>query len=245
MIKTSVASVTFREKTIFQIVDLAYRAGLDAIEWGGDIHVPVGNIEAARYASELTREKGLEISAYGSYYFPDSEKKFEPILQTALALKCNVIRVWAGHKSSLSCTPRERDRITEELVRVVEMAKQAGCIIATEYHANTLTDSLDSTLELLDAVPDLRTFWQPPIGSILEENLSALDQLKNKIENLHVYHRDKMGRCRPLHEGEEDWSLYFDSLSSNGKRHYATLEFVMDNNEKQFFQDALLLNTLL
>ena len=64
--KTSVASVTFRRKSVCEVAELARRAGLDAIEWGGDIHVPPGNAQAARAALHCTRENGLTVSAYGS-----------------------------------------------------------------------------------------------------------------------------------------------------------------------------------
>ena len=37
--KTSVASVTFRRKSVCEVAELARRAGLDAIEWSGDINV--------------------------------------------------------------------------------------------------------------------------------------------------------------------------------------------------------------
>lgn len=57
--KTSVASVTFRRKSVCEVAELARRAGLDAIEWGGDIHVPPGNAQAARAALHCTRENGL------------------------------------------------------------------------------------------------------------------------------------------------------------------------------------------
>ena len=33
--KTSVASVTFRRKSVCEVAELARRAGLDAVEWGG------------------------------------------------------------------------------------------------------------------------------------------------------------------------------------------------------------------
>ena len=46
--KTSVASVTFRRKSVCEVAELARRAGLDAVEWGGDIHVPPGHAQAAR-----------------------------------------------------------------------------------------------------------------------------------------------------------------------------------------------------
>ena len=53
--KTSVASVTFRRKSVCEVAELARRAGLDAVEWGGDIQVPPGNAQAARAALHCTR----------------------------------------------------------------------------------------------------------------------------------------------------------------------------------------------
>ncbi len=44
MIKSGLVSITFRQLTCEQIVDLVSKAKLDAIEWGGDIHVPHDNM---------------------------------------------------------------------------------------------------------------------------------------------------------------------------------------------------------
>lgn len=106
--KTSVASVTFRRKSVCEVAELARRAGLDAVEWGGDIHVPPGNAQAARAALHCTRENGLTVSAYGSYYRAGAEEDFGPVLETALSLGCRVIRVWAGRQGSALCTQEER-----------------------------------------------------------------------------------------------------------------------------------------
>lgn len=51
MLKTGLTSVTFRNLGIEQIVSLAGAAGADSIEWGGDIHVPPGDLSAARRAA--------------------------------------------------------------------------------------------------------------------------------------------------------------------------------------------------
>ena len=50
-IRTGLTSVTFRQKTIDEIVALARKAQLDGIEWGGDVHVPAGDVQAARHAT--------------------------------------------------------------------------------------------------------------------------------------------------------------------------------------------------
>lgn len=65
MIKSGLCSVTFRNKTPGEIIDLTARAGLCAIEWGSDVHVREGDIKAAEEIRIMTEEKGLEIPAYG------------------------------------------------------------------------------------------------------------------------------------------------------------------------------------
>ena len=78
--KTSLTSVTFRKKTLEEIVDLVAQAGIDAIEWGGDVHVPPTDPEASAKAVALCREKGIAISAYGSYSRCGEDEDFAPVL---------------------------------------------------------------------------------------------------------------------------------------------------------------------
>lgn len=64
----ALTSVTFRSLGVDQVIALAKEAGLDGIEWGGDIHVPMGDLSAARIAGEKTSAAGLSVLSYGSYY---------------------------------------------------------------------------------------------------------------------------------------------------------------------------------
>lgn len=242
--KTSIASVTFRSKTIQEIVLIAQTAGLNAIEWGGDVHVPPGNREAACAALYNTKACGLTISAYGSYYRCRNQEDFLPVLETALLLETSVIRIWAGTVSSRLVSLENRLDIVRCLRNIVRLATICGCRVVTEYHADTLTDTLESTQRLLDEVPGLRTLWQPPIGLTQVENLAAVTCLKGQIEGFHVYHRDKQGACRPLLEGKKDWASYLTATQETPPC-FATLEFVRDNSEQQFYKDALTLHQLL
>ena len=61
-------SVTFREKTVSEIVDIACAAGLSHIEWGADRHVPPHDQDAAGEAVSLMERHGLSCFSYGSYY---------------------------------------------------------------------------------------------------------------------------------------------------------------------------------
>ena len=51
-VKTGLVSVTFRQKSVEEIAALTAEAGLSGVEWGGDVHVPPGDREAARRAAQ-------------------------------------------------------------------------------------------------------------------------------------------------------------------------------------------------
>ena len=65
-IKTGLVSITFRKKSPEEVVALVCDAGLDAIEWGGDIHAPHGDLAKAREIREMCDSRGIAIPSYGS-----------------------------------------------------------------------------------------------------------------------------------------------------------------------------------
>lgn len=243
--ETSITSVTFRRRPVAEIAALARSAGLDAVEWGGDLHIPPGDRAAARTALRCCRENGLGISAYGSYYRAQEGEDFAPVLETALWLEAPVIRVWAGRQGSAEISPAQRAALADRLARAVEMAGRQGCVVATEYHAGTLTDTLASARALLTAVPGLRTFWQPPVGLPERENLLALQTLGPWLENLHVFNWDAEARRLPLAAGAAAWQRYLAAAERCGRPRYATLEFVRQDSETQLLQDAAVLHTIM
>ena len=68
MNKTGLVSISFRDKTPEEIIEYSLCSGIDAIEWGGDVHVPHGDIEKAKEVARLTLDAGLSMPEYGSYY---------------------------------------------------------------------------------------------------------------------------------------------------------------------------------
>src|SRR5699024_11543257 len=47
-------SVTFRERSVEEVIDVAQKAGLQGIEWGADVHVPPGNLRRAMKVYDKT-----------------------------------------------------------------------------------------------------------------------------------------------------------------------------------------------
>src|SRR5688500_9236170 len=89
-IRPGLASVTVRHLPIERVVTLASNADLLAVEWAGDVHVPHGDLAAARRARQLCADSGLDVSAYGSYYRAGvagtDAVEFAGVLDTALQL---------------------------------------------------------------------------------------------------------------------------------------------------------------
>lgn len=243
MLKTGLVSVTFRQLAPADIVRIAAEAGLDAIEWGGDIHVPHGNLRTARKVAALTRDSGLEVTSYGSYYVVGREDQlpFESVLETAIALGAPVIRVWAGDRSSADEGDDYFMYIADESRRTAEMAASEGIALAYEFHSGSLTDTTESAIRLLNLANhlNLKTHWQPPVGMQVGRCLDSLRSVLGWLANVHVFHWEgsPVRRC-PLSEGTAAWVNYISAVESTGKDHCLCLEFVENDDPTALIRDA-------
>ena len=257
--KTGLCSITFRQLGITQIVELVQQAGLDAVEWGGDLHVKPGGIAAANDARRQCRDSGLEVSSYGSYYTvldaDGGEQDFNPVLETTLALDTDTIRIWAGALPSGYAERAYRTRFIEKLRADLDAAAAQNVRLALEFHVNTLSDSNAAALALLDEInhPNLYTYWQP-IYWLADTDycLDGLEKLAGRILNLHVFNwRFHAGRGSwgesvdrlSLEEGAVEWEKYL-SVPLPAGTHYALMEFVRDDDPLQFAKDAVTLKRI-
>lgn len=247
-LQTGLLSVTFRELTAERIVRIAADAGLAAIEWGGDIHVPHGDTEIARTVGRMTRESGLSVRSYGSYYRLGVEGlpfRFEDALASAVALGAPAIRVWAGDVGSEEANEETWSRVVADANRAAALAAGEGVVVCLEYHNNTLTDTCDTTVRLLREAShsNLRTLWQPALKRTPAERLGELKRLAPWLEYVHAYYWDDSGR-RPFAEGAAEWRRYLEALLEMPGEKHVMLEFVRDNDPEQLLADAAELTRL-
>ena len=251
MIIPGVVSATFREKTPDEIIELSIKAGLKAIEWSENSHVMPNDRNGAEELRKKTEAAGLKVAAYGSYYRlgqnAEPEEEFEKSLISAVALHAPIIRVWAGTEASSEVTSEKRQRLAKEAALIGKLAEKEGIKIAFEWHKNTLTDTNESAMKLLEEAnqDNLYCLWQPTVALSMEERVQGLDLLKERkrLLNLHVYYWLD-GVRRPFSEGIEEWRGYLAHIGGNDER-YALLEFVMNNTAEQFLEDAKALRELL
>jgi 3-dehydroshikimate dehydratase len=254
MITPGLVSITFRQLDPHEIVDLVKKAGLDCIEWGGDVHVPHGDVARAREAGVLTRDAGLRVSSYGSYYRVGESEKEGPLFRDVLASACELgaplVRVWAGRLGSADASDSYRRRVVDDALRIARMAAEEEIEVAFEYHGGTLTDTNESALRLLAEVADggLRTYWQPAVGVTVADRMADLGRLLPHLVRAHVFHwamdGDKLSR-RPLSDGRREWTGYLDVIRRAECDIDAMIEFVAGDDRDRFLDDARTLRELL
>lgn len=243
MILPGLVSVSFRQLGVREIVELCQATGLIGLEWGGDVHVPPGEPTVAREVGAMTREAGLQVSAYGSYYrlggTPEEQDQFAKVLEAAVLLGAPTIRVWAGRDGSAMADQGQKQRILEDWERTSALAAAEGVTVALEYHANTLTDDRAAVVELVqNAPPGGRFLWQPSNHFPLADRLPALREVLPLLEHVHCYFWRENYERRPLTEGWTEWKPYFAELPTETRVIPVLLEFVKDNHPEQLREDA-------
>jgi sugar phosphate isomerase/epimerase len=253
-VRPGLLSVTLRHLHPDRVVAIAAEAGLAAVEWGGDIHVPAGDLAAASLVAGLTSRSGLAVSAYGSYYRlghstdpsdATTASAAEAVVATAARLGAPLIRVWAGRQGSAVSDASYRARVRDDALRLAALAAPIGIVL--EYHRQTLTDTRASTAALLDELrpAGVRSLWQPQPERSVEENAGDLRALLPDLANLHVFAWNPDRSRLPLAAHRDRWAAWLAVASSASGDRYASLEFVPGDDPAQVLVDAAVLHDLL
>lgn len=250
MFQSGLVSVSFRELSPEEIIELTARAGLDCIEWGGDLHLPPADVERAHMVAERTQAAGLRISSYGSYFRIGVTpiEQFADILATATALSAPLVRVWAYDRYLDDGCGKLWGILVESARKIAEMAAKAGITVCLECHNRTLTEDYHGALRFLQAVghPALRMYWQPNEHRDFAYNLEAASALAPYTECIHTFYWDAQGHYR-LADGMNEWRAYlsvFRELLPN-KPLPLLLEFMPDNRVESLPTEAETLKKLI
>ena len=261
--KTGLVSISFRKKSIKELIKATKESGLEYIEWGGDVHVPMGKAKLARQVSRLMHGGGLKNASYGSYFgliyhcdehFP---MPFKRVLKTAKALGAKTVRVWLGWPycgckkgcNVFICQKHYRKNvaITKKLCNEAE---KYGLTLSIECHFKTLSDDYHDTLKFLEDVgcDNLRLYWQPNHAKSFEYNLEALKALRPYISNVHVFNWNEKGEKFPLgdEKGVREWTEYIKVLNDeNAEERIFFLEFMPDGELSSLPREAKALKALI
>ena len=261
--KTGLVSISFRKKSINELINASKDAGLEYIEWGGDVHIPMGKIKHARRVRQKMNGSGVKSASYGSYFgliyhcdehFP---MPFKRVLKTAKALTAKTVRVWLGWPycgCKKGCNVFLCEKYYKKNVAVTrklcDEAKKYGLTLSIECHFKTLSDEYHDTLKFLQTVDrdNLRLYWQPNHARGFEYNLEALKALRPYISNVHVFNWDEKGEKSSLgtERGIYEWTEYLKVLNDeNSEERICFLEFMPDGELSSLKTEAKILKKLI
>lgn len=237
--KIGLCSVTFRKKSAAQVVLIAKKAGVEYIEWGGDVHVT--NAEEARIVKSICDNEGIKISSYGSYFnSTDFDKEeWEQVCKIAKIMDAASIRIWLGRKNSEEVSDREYRALLENTKKMCDIAAQYGLAVCPECHDNTFNNNTDAFLRLKKELnkDNFGTYFQSRYFR-MEYDLDRIDRTFDYIKDVHVSYRDLKKEQR--HRKKDKY--YLDTLLKKLKARdfdgIVMVEFVDFNSEIAFYRDV-------
>ncbi|MEK4578067.1 sugar phosphate isomerase/epimerase family protein [Bacillus sp. FSL R12-0074] len=161
--KYSLCTISFRHQLISftDIVQFAYENGFEGIElWGTHAqNLYMQERETTEREIDYLKDKNLEVTMISDYLdislladFQKTMEKCEQLVTLANWFNTNKIRTFAGQKGSEDFSEQERKEYVERIRRICDLFAPHNMYILLETHPNTLTDTLPSTLKLLEEV---------------------------------------------------------------------------------------------
>lgn len=185
-------SITLRALGPDDVIATAVAAGLGAIEWGADVHVPPGDVARADALARRCAEAGLACPSYGSYLLAGGVDldPLDAVLDAAQGLGASLVRVWTPFGVTPTSDASEQAAVADALREVCARADERGLQIGLEFHPGTLTHTATAANALLDSVAahNLLTYWQPMAGPVPDRDcLAELDLVQPRLAHLHVF----------------------------------------------------------
>ena len=232
-----ITSVTFRKKTIGEIISFSKTNNLEGIEWGGDVHVPPTDLAKAQDVGNKTRQAGLRVFSYGSYFYLGSGMDILPVLDTAKALGTDRVRIWAGKVSSSLIDQESRQKMVQEAKTIAALAESYGMELCFEYHRGTLTDCCPSAKQLMEEIncKNVFLYWQPNPEITESEKAEEIALLKDYVRTIHCFYWTGLHTRHPLVEGRIFWERYLAAFGA--KEIPILLEFCLDDSFEQATED--------
>ncbi len=237
-LKIGLASVTFRDKSVREVVEIARKSGVEYIEWGADVHVKTP--DEAKLAKELCDLNGIKISSYGSYYRAGecNKSEWERICRNSSVMGASSVRIWLGNKDSEITDADEYKLILNDCKSLCAVAKEYGLIVSPECHDNTFNNNTDAFLKLAADLnePNFKTYFQSRYFKF-EYDIDRIERTFDYIENVHVSYRDLKLEQRFRKKDKKYLDKLLIKLAEMDYNGIVILEFTEKNSEKNFAED--------
>ncbi|MCQ6335113.1 MULTISPECIES: sugar phosphate isomerase/epimerase family protein [Bacillus cereus group] len=266
--KYSLCTISFRHQLISftDIVQFAYENSFEGIElWGTHAqNLYMQERETTERELNFLMDKNLEITMVSDYLdislsadFEKTIEKSEQLVVLANWFNTNKIRTFAGQKGSENFSEQERKEYVKRIRKICDVFAQHNMYVLLETHPNTLTDTLPSTIELLEEVdhPNLKInldflhIWESgadPIDSFHRlkpwtlhyhfKNISSADYLHVfEPNNVYAAAGSRIGMV-PLFEGIVNYDEIIQEVRDTDL--FASLEW-FGHNSKEILKEEM------
>ena len=252
MITVGLTSVTFSNLTPAEIVEYCKKSGIDTIEWGSDVHVPIRDEENARNVKSLCDKEGINISSYGSYYrcgqYENPEEEFAEYVKTAKIIGAPKIRIWVGDRDYDKADAEYYNKIIAELKMMCEIARKENIHIGCEFHEGSLTGKRLSSLKVIEDVncDNIGMYFQHDFFESDEENYHTLRDFIPTLKNVHVYNVSTEDKRYSLADGNcpKLWVGFVDILKENNISANFLLEFLPNPSLEELIRETEILKNI-
>ena len=187
-----------------------------------------------RLAAEA-RSRNVDVLAVGAYpllHLGGEERKAQRDAMARLFDVCKflgtgILKMFVGRVASAKITPEERARSMDFLRELLALAEGADVLVTAETHANTLADSVDACLGLMEEVASdrLKLCFQPYDMLDTDRALQDYDRLKEHVAHIHLQARDANGFCL-MRESPLDFGAFLAAARGSGFDGLLSVEFV-------------------
>lgn len=239
MLNIGLTSVTFRNLTAYDVIKCCKKYGINRIEWGSDVHVPVGDTLNATQIKQECEKNGILISSYGTYYkcgaYSDAKEEFAKYVEIAKILDAKTMRIWVGIKNFEDADEEYIEKIVNELKIICDMAKEENIDIGSELHGGSLCNNKENSLEIVKRVnrENFGMYFQYDWNYTLEENCDTLKSFIPFLKNVHVFNVNTDGRhSLGENNGENIWKEFVKILKENETCTNLLFEFLPKQTEE-------------
>lgn len=269
-VKYNICSISFRHElvSIQQLIRFAKAEGFSGIElWGVHAAALFRNDpeEIPRIVNEM-QARNINVSMISDYVqlnapqdqWTNAERKWQTLITLALLFRTDKIRIFAGNQASAAAIMEERMLCINRLRQLAEYSSRFGVYLVIETHPDTYSDTLESTIRLLNDVDhdhvrinlDFLHMWE--VGC---EPLDAYRALKPWIVNYHMKNvatRDSLDLFSPcnvyspngirsgmtkLADGMIDYTSIIKYLESEQTPHAASIEWFGDEPHRLLHEE--------
>lgn len=259
-------TISYREKLLDVALEAAARIGFGAVElWGREPHVSEEFDESRiKGIRNKTQELGLKVPVYGSYLtfgktsHRDDSVTLADTLHTAHGLHTPLIRVWASDVPSAKASEEVWENTVAEAKEACDRAAKMNVVFAVEMHDNTLADTGESAVRLIELVnrPNFRLNFQVSTN-FSEDQLARLEMVLPYVVHVHCQNFVPANGSAPagapgykrvqMSEGFANYKLLMNRLKKAGYTGQVAVEFAAEEGpgkESSLKQDLEFLSAL-